>query len=203
MFEEDHIKYNSFGKPTVNYSYQDFFSDVIKIFDMSLGDPWVAFYGEPEPDPIPESTPVPKKEEKPQAKPAEKKQESVKDSKPVPKPEEKKPEKGKEEAPLPGQIDIEDYPEVVPELSEEDEQEEASWQQDSNEQVMNEPEEQFEVVEADIVHSPEADHNYDIKVKYDAETGEVEVYLDGSKEIKLIRVIDTETGESWEVTINQ
>jgi hypothetical protein len=201
MFEEDHIKYNSFGKPTVNYTYQNFFSDVVKIFDMSLSDPWVAFYGEPEPDPIPEPT-SPNQEPKQETKPTGKKPEPVKDSKPTPKQDEKKPEKIKEEAPLPGQIEIDDYPEVVPEQSDEDDIENTSWQQDQEGPIINEPEEQFEVVEADIVHAQEPVAKPKIDVRYDEETGEVEVYLDG-RGIKLIRVIDTGTGESWEVTINQ
>jgi hypothetical protein len=206
MFEEDHIKYNSFGKPTINYTYQDFFSDVVKIFDMSLEDPWVALYGEPEPDPVPDPVP-PKVEQKQETKPEGKKTEPVKDSKPTVKPEEKKIEKVKEEASLPGQIEINDYPELVPEQSEEDSQEEPSWQQDSDSQseelIINESEEQFEVVEADIVHSHNEKPEYDIDVKYDAETGEIEVLLDSGKGINLIRVIDTGTGESWEVAINQ
>ncbi len=206
MFEEDHIKYNKFGGETTNYTYEDFVHDLLMVFDMSLEDPWVAFYGEPEPDPIPEPV-APKYEPKQEVKPAGKKPEPVKDNKPTPKSEEKKPEKAKEEAPLPGQIEIEDYPEMVPEQSDEDEQEDTSWQQDkvsqSEDQVMNEPEEHFEVLEADIVHSQESVAKPNIEVKYDDVTGEIEVYLDGSKGINLIRVVDTNTGESWEVTINQ
>jgi hypothetical protein len=171
------------------------------VFDMSMPDPWVAFYGEAETDPIPEPV-KPKVEPKPEIKPAEKKQEPMKDSKPASKPEEKKPEKVKEEAPLPGQIEIDDYPEVVPEQSDDDDIENTSWQQDQEEPIINEPEEQFEVVEADIVHAQEPVAKPKIDVRYDEETGEVEVYLDG-RGIKLIRVIDIGTGESWEVTINQ
>jgi outer membrane biosynthesis protein TonB len=186
----------------------DLLHDLLMVFDMSQTDPWVAFYGkpEPEPDPIPEPKIV-KPEPKQEVKPVGKKPEPVKESKPTPKSEEKKPEKAKEEAPLPGQIEIKDFPETVPEQLEEDEEENDSWQQDSKdhseEPITNEPEEQFEIVEADIVHSQNEEPNYDINVKYDTETGEVEVHLDASKGIRLIRVIDTGTGESWEVTINQ
>jgi hypothetical protein len=208
MFEEDHIKYNKFGGQTTDYTYMDLLHDLLMVFDMSQTDPWVAFYGkpEPEPDPIPEPKIV-KPEPKQEVKPVGKKPEPVKESKPTPKSEEKKPEKAKEEAPLPGQIEIKDFPETVPEQLEEDEEENDSWQQDSKdhseEPITNEPEEQFEIVEADIVHSQNEEPNYDINVKYDTETGEVEVHLDASKGIRLIRVIDTGTGESWEVTINQ
>jgi hypothetical protein len=197
MFEEDHIKYNKFGGQTIDFTYMDFLHDLLMVFDMSMTDPWVAFYGEPVPDPIPEPV-VPKQ----QIKPIEQKPEPVKESKPTPKPEQKKPEPVKEEASLPGQIEINDYPEVVPEQSDEDNQEDTSWQQDQEEQSVNEPEEQFEVVEADIVHSQEPVAKPEIEVRYDEATGEVEVCLDG-KGIKLIRVIDTGTGESWEVAINQ
>jgi SAM-dependent methyltransferase len=195
------------GGQTTDYTYMDLLHDLLMVFDMSQEDPWVAFYGEPEPepDPIPEPK-IQKPEPKQEVKQAAKKPEPVKDSKPAPKSEEKKPEKVKEEAPIPGQIEIEDYPGTVPEQLEEDEEEKASWQQDSEdhseEPITNEPEEQFEVVEADIVHTQNEDPVYDINVKYDAETGEVEVLLGNSKVIKLIRVIDTGTGESWEVTIN-
>jgi hypothetical protein len=204
MFEEDHIKYNKFGGQTTNYTYLDFLHDLLMIFDMTLEDPWVAFYGEPEPDPIPE--PEPPKKEQSQTKPVGKKPEPVKDSKPAPNSEEKKPEKTKEEAPLLGQIEIGDYPGTVPEEMDEVQQSDTSWQQGSDdcseEPSMNELEEQFEVVEADIVHSQEPVTKPEIEVKYDAETGEVEVYLDRSQGIHLIKVIDTGTGESWEVTIN-
>ena len=208
MFEDDHIKYSKFGGETTNYTYLDFIHDLLMVFDMTLEDPWVAFYGEPEPDLIPEPV-KPKEEPKQESKPVttEKKPEPLKDYKPTQRTEEKKLEKLKEEAPLPGQIEINDYPELAPDQTVVVNHADISWQQDSDgqskEPFMNEPKEQIEILEADIVHSQDKETKPEIEVKYAAETGEVEVYLDRSQGIHLIRVIDTGTGESWEVTINQ
>jgi hypothetical protein len=206
MFEEDHIKYNSFGKPTVNYTYYDFFSDMIQVFDLSLPDPWVAFYGEPEPDPIPEPE-KPKQVSKPEVKPTPMKPEVKKETKPAPREDSRRPEPVNADSILPGQLAIDDYPELDPERSEEV-QEDNSWQQDQEdsqdtEQIINEPEADIEICEADIVHTEDIKVDHEIKVIYNEDAGEVEVHLDGSRGINIIRVIDTSTGESWEVDISE
>jgi hypothetical protein len=81
---EDNLKYNKFGGTTTEYRYNDFLHDLLMVFDFGSRDPWVAFYGEPEPDP--ESVKV----KEPEKKEPEKKE--TKD-KPTGKPEPKKPEK--------------------------------------------------------------------------------------------------------------
>jgi hypothetical protein len=122
IFEEDRIKYSKFGGESRDFLYANLIMDIFLIFDMSMPDPWVAFYGEPEPDPIPDP---PKKEAEKQG-----------NAKPAAKIPDKKPEKAvntqsgkasglkqtKEETTdpaddnLPGQIDITEYKECMPEL---------------------------------------------------------------------------------------
>lgn len=121
IFEEDHIKYNKFNGPTTQFTYSDLFRDIYLVFDMSSPDPWVAYYGEPEPNPIPEPKPEPKKEQVKDTKPVQTKDKvDNKSKKPTaPTPEEKiSPQEDKktiEGEDIPGKYKIENYLELTPE----------------------------------------------------------------------------------------
>ncbi len=120
MFEEDKIRHNKFGGATTEFSYMDFFNDVLKVFNMSVGDPWVAFYGKPEPEPAPVKH-EPSKQEKKEQKPLTKDKKTLDKSDPNITDPKKDLEK---EVPaldnLPGQMEVQDYPELLPEKQSEE-----------------------------------------------------------------------------------
>lgn len=200
MFEEDHIKYNRIMQPVQQFTYIDFLSDTALVFDMAAEDPWVEFYGEPEPEVIPEVKTevkvIPKHEEKPKEKPKLTKQEKSKTVPPV---------KASPQATVSEDHKVRSC--RVCGCTDDHACESGCYWVEPDlcsacvDKVLKAAEP--EIVEADIVNSQDAAAEYDINVKYDEATGEVEVYLDGRNGIKMIRVIDTGTGESWEVTINQ
>jgi hypothetical protein len=147
MFEEDVIKHSKFGGTTTEFTYADFINDIQQVFDMSDADPWVAFYGEPEPDPEPVKPEPPLKQEtkKIESKPDKKPELVKKEEKPVQEPvvaqtveeEESVLSEGeKEDEDIPGQAFIEDYPEMMPE---------------NKDIQITEQEETVETYEADIV----------------------------------------------------
>lgn len=120
MFEEDHIKYSKFGSLNTQFTYEDLFRDIYATFDMTQPDPWVCFYGEPEPEPEPEKKAEDNmksekviESKKPEVKPPAKNQ-----PKPINTQSKSEKDKHKEvdatNEQLPGQMHITDYPEVIP-----------------------------------------------------------------------------------------
>lgn len=200
MFEEDIIKYNRFGGQTSEFKYYDFLSDMSMIFDMSLPDPWVGFYGESEPEPVPEH---PKKTEPMKI---EKPSPSSKD-KPAPKSPEKKTLKEIEDEDQ-DEEDEEEQNEAIEEATDQITSdgplsENEPWQQDQEVRqetaVTDNLDEHVEVVEADIVHTPKAES---VILEHEDGSKELQVLISNTEGLKLIRVIDSDTGESWELTIN-
>lgn len=226
IFGESEVKYSKFGGESRDFLYADLICDIYLTFDMSMPDPWVAFYGEPEPDPIPPKKEEKKENAKPAAKPQEKKPEKPVDT------HSKKPEiqKSKEdtasppEENLPGQMDITDYKECTPDGNQEEDIQTCRvcgctddkacpggcyWVEDDlcsqcHEKAQEQPSEETpaEIVEADIIHTPPAVEQETMKLEFREASGQVEVFISRSKGVRSIRIIDTDTGESWEVTIN-
>lgn len=112
VFGEENIKYSRFAGSTAEYTYIDFMHDTSLAFDMAAEDPWVTFYGEPEPEEL-------VKEQKPEAtkkvEPEKEVKASVSEKKEV-KTSEKPEVTQSEEEQISGQAVIEDYPEMVPEM---------------------------------------------------------------------------------------
>jgi hypothetical protein len=223
-FEEKVIKYSKFGGLNTEFTYGDFLHDLNMVFAMNEEDPAVAFYGEPEPEPVPDPPKKEPEKKQPEKKPDKKvekdkpKEEKKITEKPViTQPEDKKQneeikvvksedvetehqEDNQPEDNIPGQYEIEDYPELMPEeKSEPDKQ----------------PEENVEIVEADIVEkeTPVPENNKgDIQKIYTVEefgiylnkaTGQLRIIITEKNDncIKSVNVTDSETEKSWEVTI--
>ncbi|MDF2609070.1 MAG: hypothetical protein K0R92_544 [Lachnospiraceae bacterium] len=209
IFEEDHIKYNKFGAESADYTYKDFLNDLFKTFDMSLKDPWVAFYGEPIPEPEqPKKETVPEKKDiksQATAKPVNKKPEKKAPTTHHENDEDEEDEDEKDEPEtIPGQQRITDYPEYIPDKNEviQGKLEEAI-ETEYNTEILPEIENyNVEVVEADIVETPKEECDIEtVNINFDKTTGELEILLKSKFDIKVIKVIDTITGESWEVSI--
>lgn len=191
IFEEDHIKYSKFGGFNTQFTYIDLVNDICAVFDMSQPDPWISFYGEPEPEP--EKEPERKEPEKkpeskvPSSNKTEHKPPEAKKLVKVPENtitaqarQEKEPEiESKDTEPanedIPGQMHITDYPEVIPEPAE------------------NEHED-VEIIEADVVEnsgeckacSGQAKllSTDDISVEIDTKAAELVIasYIDGQRD---------------------
>lgn len=120
MFEADHIKYSKFGGESQQFMYADLICDIYLTFDMSMPDPWVSFYGEPEPEPIPDPPKGQEKKEntKPSVKTPQKATEkpvsTQSEKKNIQKPKSEETVQAAEDN-LPGQIDITEYKECIPE----------------------------------------------------------------------------------------
>ncbi len=164
FFEESEIKYKAFGGPTIEYTYLDFLDVVNNIFDMAAADPWVEYYGEPEPEDKPEEKKEPKVETKASKPDKTKKPEPVKqaqqqEKKPEPPTQTADPEEPKEE--IPGQFNINEYPEYAPD-NQEIEKVEGEVIQDAIEETSHTEEIQEEKQEESglKIHELKTDHIY-------------------------------------------
>jgi hypothetical protein len=144
FFEESVIKYKEFGGHNIEYTYCDFMTAIEETYNLESSDPWVEYYGEPEPeikgigkkqedsenddsdddDESEEDGDEPEKE-KPEGKenntkkPELKKQPKQQEKKPEPKTDPTHtPEEIKTEETIPGPIAINEYPEYLPENTE-------------------------------------------------------------------------------------
>lgn len=124
MFEDEIIKYSRFGTGGVKeFTYMDFLHDIALAFDMAAEDPWVVFYGEPEPESKQETKQETKPESKLQKAAGVNKKKEVeakkeKDSKTT----DSITEESTEDEQLPGQAIIDDYPETHPNEAENQEE---------------------------------------------------------------------------------
>lgn len=99
FLEWDSIKLKKFGGKTYEFSYRAFLEAAGEIFDLTEGDPWAKYFGEPEKK-IEEET--------------EEQEEQEQITEPSTEPEQ--PQKALEG--IPGQADIRDYPECLPDATE-------------------------------------------------------------------------------------
>lgn len=202
IFEEESIKYSKFSGDTLQFTYRDFVHDIFRVYDMELADPWVAFYGEPEPV---------KEMKKPEIK------------KDRPKEPEKSvtdrvitQSKNETEDDIPGQAKIDDYPEFQPETQTK-KKEEPHSEEAHPEEIEEQPEEieesqdiKSEIIEADIVEEvqPESNNGQLLYAKDNLEidfyeNGELSIIIKNNKDhnIKKIKAINADTGNIWEVEI--
>lgn len=166
FFEESVIKVKKFGDQTREFTYTDFLRAASEVYNLNADDPWVEKFGEPEPEIKEPEKKEPEKKEPP-------KKETPKKAEP-PKAEtktEEKPEVKETEENLPGQMDIKEFPEYLPEETEkvegevitEDSEEESQEDEEEEEAETDETEESEEVKTKERgqeVHHLKTDHIY-------------------------------------------
>ncbi|WOO34926.1 DUF3850 domain-containing protein [Anaerocolumna sp. AGMB13020] len=159
FFEESVIKVKKFGDITREFTYTDFLRAAGETYNLNTGDPWVEKFGEP----VPEIKEPEKKEPEMKEPP---KKETPKKAEP-PKAEtktEEKPEVKETEENLPGQMDIKEFPEYLPEEAEKVEGEVIT--EDAQEELQEDEEETKESEEIETeergqqVHELKTDHIY-------------------------------------------
>lgn len=143
ILEGETISINRFGKEPLKISYSDLVHDIVLTFDMTQEDPWVAFYGEPEPDPVVEEETMPEEEKIEPIKTKENK-------------EEREPE-------VHEQLDTEEYPDVKVTVDgvEIEPQHDETIEAEYPSEVSPDIEEDLEVIEADIVDTKSSDNECD------------------------------------------
>jgi len=134
FFEAEIIKHHEFAGPTIEYTYLDLLTSINSVFNMGCNDPWVDYYGEPpvvaketpkeEPKQAPKKLPeqkVTKKAEKttvkPQSEDEDEDEETEDDGDNGDIEEEDIEEKINDEI-IPGQMKVNDYPEILPDQDE-------------------------------------------------------------------------------------
>jgi len=159
FFEESVIKVKKFGDMTREFTYTDFLRAAGETYNLNADDPWVEKFGEPVPEIKEPEKKEPEKKEPP-------KKETIKKEQP-PKAEtknEEKPEVKEKEENLPGQMDIKEFPEYLPEEAEKVEGEVIT--EDAQEELQEDEEETKESEEIETeergqqVHELKTDHIY-------------------------------------------
>ncbi|MBU5331435.1 DUF3850 domain-containing protein [Anaerocolumna aminovalerica] len=116
FLEKKIIRVKKFGGLTLEFSYTDFLDAAEEVFNFESEDPWAEYFGEPEK----ESKDSEKESEDDEEKPEPKKLESKKAIKQQEHPKSSSPtkEETKEEINIPGQKNIDEYPEYIPDTKE-------------------------------------------------------------------------------------
>ncbi|BCK01431.1 DUF3850 domain-containing protein [Anaerocolumna chitinilytica] len=162
FLEEKVIKVKPLGKGTMEFTYIDFLHATEEIFDLAAEDPWREKFGEPEPE-------IKEPEKKETIKKEPEKKEPVKKEQPKKvetKTEEKAEiEKSPESNNIPGQIEVEDFPEYMPDTPEKVEGEVIL--EESQEDIINEDKEESE--ESDSTEEEAEENNpkaHDLKTDH-------------------------------------